>query len=174
MRWSSQVGQVTSDSNQAEDVLLAMRNLEKCKWWKLSMFLFYEWLSFRGSDHKVSHHFLLHKRSYYWATANKNKCRRRPAGVILWEHVKNAKYAKYVQNMQITNAGGDQPMEYYENMPRRELSSLLVRKKRKKDIIRYLVQCLTKNEKKENKYIWVNCYCWGNSSMVEGRFSKRF
>ena len=23
-------------------------------------------------------------------------------------------------------------------------------------------------------YIWVNCYCWGNSSMVEGRFSKWF
>ena len=22
--------------------------------------------------------------------------------------------------------------------------------------------------------IWVNCYCWGNSSMVEGRFSKWF
>ena len=23
-------------------------------------------------------------------------------------------------------------------------------------------------------HIWVNCYCWGNSSMVEGRFSKWF
>ena len=88
-----------------------------------------------------------------WATVNNNKTRRRTAGGILCEHAKNAKYAKYVQNMQITNAGGDQPMEYYENMPRRELSSLLVRKKRKKDIIRYLVQCLTKNEKEENKYI---------------------
>ena len=22
--------------------------------------------------------------------------------------------------------------------------------------------------------IWVNCYCWGNSSMVEGQFSKWF
>ena len=67
-----------------------------------------------------------------WATVNNNKTRRRTAGGILCEHAKNAKYAKYVQNMQITNAGGDQPMEYYENMPRRELSSLLVRKKRKK------------------------------------------
>ena len=41
MRWSSPVGQLTSNtSNQAEDVLLAMRILEKYKWWKLSMFLF--------------------------------------------------------------------------------------------------------------------------------------
>ena len=23
-------------------------------------------------------------------------------------------------------------------------------------------------------YVWVICYCWGNSSMVEGRFSKWF
>ena len=53
--------------------------------------------------------------------------------------------------MQITNAGGDQPMEYYENMPRRELSSLLVRKKRKIDLFRDLVQCLTKTLKKKNK-----------------------
>ena len=31
-------------------------------------------------------------------------------------------------------------------------------------------------EKKTNKIskIWVNCYCWGKSSMVEGRFSKWF
>ena len=91
-----------------------------------------------------------------WATVNNNKTRRRTAGGILCEHAKNAKYAKYVQNMQITNAGGDQPMEYYENMPRRELSSLLVRKKRKKDIIRDLVQCLTKNEKEENRYIYID------------------
>ena len=26
----------------------------------------------------------------------------------------------------------------------------------------------------KQKWIWVNCYCWGNSSMVEGRFSKWF
>ena len=29
----------------------------------------------------------------------------------------------------------------------------------------------------DNRYvisIWVNCYCWGNSSMVEGRFSRWF
>ena len=32
-------------------------------------------------------------------------------------------------------------MEYYENMPQRELSKLLVRKKRKIDILRDLVQC---------------------------------
>ena len=24
------------------------------------------------------------------------------------------------------------------------------------------------------KKVWVNCYCWGNSSMVEGRFPKWF
>ena len=27
---------------------------------------------------------------------------------------------------------------------------------------------------REKMHIWVNCYCWGNSSMAEGQFSKWF
>ena len=29
-------------------------------------------------------------------------------------------------------------------------------------------------ENKSDRYIWLNCYCWGNSSIPEGRFSKWF